>query len=116
MVLWIGIIGFPFVAVFAWVYELTPDGLRREDAVGPRAGRLRRQCDAPRGGSIASSSRCRTNSAGGSRRRWWATISSPAPSVELYNWVAANPAPAATGGAFSCETLGIELTGRVAEP
>jgi hypothetical protein len=25
-----------------------------------------------------------------------------------------NPAPAATGDPFSCETLGIELTGRVA--
>ena len=36
------------------------------------------------------------------------------PIVELYNWVASNPAPAATGDAFSCETLGIELTGRVA--
>ncbi|MCK7473203.1 MAG: hypothetical protein MZV49_06125 [Rhodopseudomonas palustris] len=48
VVLWIGIIGFPFVAAFAWVYELTPDGLRREDAAGPRAGRLRRVRDAPR--------------------------------------------------------------------
>ena len=37
-----------------------------------------------------------------------------APIAALYDWVAANPAPAATGDAFSCETLGIELTGRVA--
>jgi hypothetical protein len=37
-----------------------------------------------------------------------------APIVELFNWVAANPAPAATGDPFSCETLGIEMTGRVA--
>jgi hypothetical protein len=36
------------------------------------------------------------------------------PIAELYNWVAANPAPAATGDPFSCETLGIEMTGRVA--
>ena len=37
-----------------------------------------------------------------------------APIVELFKWVAANPAPAATGDPFSCETLGIEMTGRVA--
>jgi hypothetical protein len=36
------------------------------------------------------------------------------PIVELYDWVAANPAPASPGDPFSCETLGIELTGRVA--
>ena len=36
------------------------------------------------------------------------------PIAELYDWVAANPAPAATGDPFSCETLGIEMTGRVA--
>jgi adenylate cyclase len=33
VVVWIGIIGFPFVAVFAWVYELTPEGLKRESEV-----------------------------------------------------------------------------------
>ena len=38
VVLWIGIIGFPFVAAFAWVYELTPEGLRRENAVGAEGG------------------------------------------------------------------------------
>ena len=36
------------------------------------------------------------------------------PIAELYDWVAANPSPAATGDRFSCETLGIEMTGRVA--
>ena len=36
------------------------------------------------------------------------------PIAALYDWVAANPAPAATGDPFSCETLGIEVTGRVA--
>ena len=33
VVVWIGIIGFPFVAVFAWVYERTPEGLMRESEV-----------------------------------------------------------------------------------
>jgi len=32
VLLWIGIIGFPFAAVFSWFYELTPDGLQREAA------------------------------------------------------------------------------------
>jgi TolB-like protein/Flp pilus assembly protein TadD len=27
---WIGVIGFPFVVLFAWAYELTPDGIKRE--------------------------------------------------------------------------------------
>ena len=52
VVLWIGIIGFPFVAAFAWVYELTPDGFRREDTAGgeggstaPRARRTARRLD-----------------------------------------------------------------------
>jgi hypothetical protein len=36
------------------------------------------------------------------------------PISELYNRVAANPAPAATGDPFSCETLGLEMTGRAA--
>ena len=36
------------------------------------------------------------------------------PIVALYDWVAANPAPAATGDPFTCDTLGIEITGRVA--
>ena len=35
------------------------------------------------------------------------------PIAALYNWVAENPAPAATGDPFSCEILGIEMTGRV---
>ena len=30
LVLWIGVIGFPFVLMFAWVYEITPEGIKRE--------------------------------------------------------------------------------------
>ena len=30
VVIWIGVIAFPFVLLFAWVYELTPEGLKRE--------------------------------------------------------------------------------------
>ena len=30
VVVWIGVIGFPFVIVFSWVFELTPEGLKRE--------------------------------------------------------------------------------------
>ena len=37
VVLWIGIIGFPFAAVFAWVYELTPEGLKRDGEVSASA-------------------------------------------------------------------------------
>jgi TolB-like protein/Flp pilus assembly protein TadD len=33
IVVWLGIIGFPFVVVFSWVYELTPEGLKRESEV-----------------------------------------------------------------------------------
>ncbi|MFM7275499.1 MAG: adenylyl cyclase, partial [Gammaproteobacteria bacterium] len=33
MVLWLGLAGLPFVLVFAWIYELTPDGLRRTGEV-----------------------------------------------------------------------------------
>ena len=33
VVLWIGMIGFPFVVMFAWIYELTPEGLKRESEV-----------------------------------------------------------------------------------
>ena len=32
-VTWFGIIGFPFVLFFAWAFELTPDGLKREEDV-----------------------------------------------------------------------------------
>lgn len=39
VLVWIGIIGFPFVAVFSWIYELTPDGLKRErDHSSPSTG------------------------------------------------------------------------------
>ena len=31
MVVWLSIVGFPFMLIFAWMYELTPDGLRREE-------------------------------------------------------------------------------------
>jgi adenylate cyclase len=37
VVLWAGVIGFPFVVMFAWIYELTPEGIRRESEVD-RAG------------------------------------------------------------------------------
>jgi TolB-like protein/lipoprotein NlpI len=33
IVTWFGVIGFPFVIVFSWVYELTPEGLKRESEV-----------------------------------------------------------------------------------
>jgi len=33
VVVWIGVIGFPFLIVFSWVYELTPEGLKREREV-----------------------------------------------------------------------------------
>src|SRR5215468_7879409 len=33
VVVWIGVIGFPFLIVFSWVYELTPEGLKRESEV-----------------------------------------------------------------------------------
>jgi TolB-like protein len=37
VVLWIGVIGFPFVVMFAWIYELTPEGIKRESEVDPSA-------------------------------------------------------------------------------
>ena len=33
VVVWIGVIGFPFVIMFSWIYELTPEGLKRESQV-----------------------------------------------------------------------------------
>jgi hypothetical protein len=36
------------------------------------------------------------------------------PIGELYDWARANLSPAATGDPFTCEVLGIEVTGRVA--
>jgi len=33
LVTWIGIIGFPFALFFAWAFELTPQGLKREEDV-----------------------------------------------------------------------------------
>jgi hypothetical protein len=35
LVTWIGVIGFPFAVVFSWVYELTPEGLKRDSEAGP---------------------------------------------------------------------------------
>ncbi len=42
VLLWIGIIGFPFVVVFSWLYELTPDGLQRERESGLTSTTTRR--------------------------------------------------------------------------
>ena len=39
VVLWIGVIGFPFVVMFSWIYEFTPEGLKRESQVD-RAGSI----------------------------------------------------------------------------
>src|SRR5262245_51461761 len=33
IVVWIGVIGFPFVVVFSWAFEITPEGLKREHEV-----------------------------------------------------------------------------------
>jgi hypothetical protein len=33
VVVWIGAIGFPFVIAFSWIYEITPEGLKRESEV-----------------------------------------------------------------------------------
>ena len=33
LVTWIGVVGFPFVLVFSWAYELTPDGLKRDSEI-----------------------------------------------------------------------------------
>jgi len=33
VVVWIGVIGFPFLVMFSWVFELTPEGLKREEEV-----------------------------------------------------------------------------------
>jgi TolB-like protein/Flp pilus assembly protein TadD len=33
IVIWLGVIGFPFVILFSWVYEFTPEGLKRENEV-----------------------------------------------------------------------------------
>ncbi|HEX7374564.1 MAG TPA: tetratricopeptide repeat protein [Steroidobacteraceae bacterium] len=33
VVLWIGVIGFPFVLLFSWIYELTPEGIKRESEI-----------------------------------------------------------------------------------
>ncbi len=35
LVVWLGIIGFPLIVAFAWAYELTPEGIRRESELPP---------------------------------------------------------------------------------
>ena len=35
LVVWLGIIGFPLIVAFAWAYELTPEGVRRESELPP---------------------------------------------------------------------------------
>ena len=30
LVIWLGIVGFPLLLIFSWMYQLTPDGLRRD--------------------------------------------------------------------------------------
>ncbi len=30
LVIWLGIVGFPFLLIFSWMYQLTPDGLQRD--------------------------------------------------------------------------------------
>ena len=32
-VTWLGVIGFPFALLFAWAFELTPEGLKRDHEV-----------------------------------------------------------------------------------
>ena len=32
-VVWVGVIGLPFVLFFAWAYEITPDGIKRESEI-----------------------------------------------------------------------------------
>jgi serine/threonine-protein kinase len=33
IVTWIGVAGFPFIVLFAWIFEITPEGLKRESEV-----------------------------------------------------------------------------------
>lgn len=37
LVLWIDVSAFPFMVTFAWIYELTHEGLKRESEVEPSA-------------------------------------------------------------------------------
>jgi adenylate cyclase len=39
LVVWLGIVGFPLMVAFAWAYELTPEGIRREGDLLPAADR-----------------------------------------------------------------------------
>ena len=42
LVTWLGVIGFPFALLFAWAFELTPDGLKRSEEVDPGESVTRR--------------------------------------------------------------------------
>ena len=33
VVIWFGVVGFPFALLFAWAFELTPEGIKREHEV-----------------------------------------------------------------------------------
>lgn len=35
LITWLGVIGFPFALLFAWAFELTPDGVKRSEEVDP---------------------------------------------------------------------------------
>ena len=47
VVTWFGIIGFPFAVLFAWAFELTPEGLKREIDSCVMTGRSPRVSPAP---------------------------------------------------------------------
>ena len=38
LVVWLGIVAFPLVVAFSWVYELTPEGFRRESELPATTG------------------------------------------------------------------------------
>src|SRR5262245_43435815 len=45
IIVWMGVATFPFVVVFSWLYELTPEGIKRESeidrsaSITPQTGR-----------------------------------------------------------------------------
>lgn len=41
-VIWLGVAGFPFALLFAWAFELTPDGVKRTEDVSPDKSITRR--------------------------------------------------------------------------
>ena len=36
LVVWLAILGFPFAVAFAWVFEMTAEGVRRTDSAAPQ--------------------------------------------------------------------------------